>query len=241
MGRRTVVTVLLAGGALIGAVVPALGDYWTQYQSRPDAPYPEDQGWERITAYGGALRSIDDLGNLVLDSRGSGGIVDSYTIHAPGTIHADAEHPFVVEWREKVDYTTGTTESGVGIFSDDEWGAGFWIMPDRIYSINEYPANALFEPGWHVFRMTTDDMRSYVLSIDGTPALQGAFIHTYWASDVNWGDGGQGGTSLSHWAYFGFGIVPEPISAVTMFSGLVLVLRMSRRGWVGLSYTGRVL
>jgi hypothetical protein len=212
------------------AVVPAFGDYWTQYQSRPDAPYPEDQGWQRIIApgYGGAQRSIDEDGNLVLDSSGSGGIVDSYRIDAPGMFHADWSHPFVIEWREKVDFTTDPSESDVGLFSDDGWGAGFSITSDRIYSVNEYPASASFAPGWHNFRMTTEDMRSWALSIDNTPALEGSFIESYWASGVGWGDGGQGGVSLTRWAYFGFGIVPEPTTILELSVGLALVLRMSR-------------
>lgn len=208
---------MIAGVLLACAVAPALGDYWVQYQPLPDAPWPEDQGWERITAYGGAQRSIED-GALVLDSLGSGGIMDYYRAFRPGQIHAEPGHPFVVEWCAAVDYATAA-EAFVAVFSDDQWGVGFNMMPDRIYSAYEWPLNAPFTPGLHVFRMTSWDMRSYTLSIDGVDALNGSFADIPWSARISWGDGGQGGVSLSRWQRFGFGIVPEPsgLSLVSLF------------------------
>jgi hypothetical protein len=233
MVRSSVFAALCAGSLLIGVVVPVRGDYWTQYQSRPDAPYLENQGWQRVTAYGGSVRSIDDDGNLVLDSRASGGIVDYYRNLAPGMIHADPGHPFALEWRLSVDYSTEPTEISVGVFSDDRWCLGFEITSNRIYDAYAYPAYFEFVPGWHTFRMVSPDMRTYALAIDGVAAMSGHFDYDAYFSPsiVSWGDGGQGGVSLSRWDRSGFGITPEPTTAMSL--GLVLVLRVLRRGQAG--------
>jgi hypothetical protein len=215
------------------AVAPAFGDYWTQYQSRPDAPYPEDQGWQRIVApgYGGAQRSIDEGGNLVLDSLASRGIVDGYQMMRAGMIHAESAHPFLMEFRMKVDYADSPDES-VGIWSDDRWSTAFAIDTGHIYSLDEWPMSAAFDPGWHVFRITSAEMRTYVLSIDGVDAMSGSFTYNAYEqpSVVNWGDGAQGPLSFSRWGYVGFGIVPEPLSVLSMPLGLIMILRASRRG-----------
>jgi hypothetical protein len=228
--KRSVSALLVAGSALVGAGVPALGDYWTQYQSRPDAPYPEDQGWQRIIDYGGAQRSIDEDGALVLDSLGSAGIVDYYRVISPGMIHAEPEHPFSMEFRLGVDYANAP-EVGVTVWSDDRWDLAIRVSMDRVYSLYEWPMSIPIDPGPHVFRITSSEMRTYVLSIDGVDAMSGSFYYHgggFTPSTVSWGDDAQGPISLSRWGYVGFGVVPEPISAMCL--GLVLVLRSSRRG-----------
>jgi hypothetical protein len=232
--RSSMFAALCAGSLLIGVAAPLRGDYWTQFQSRPDAPYPENQGWQRVVtpSLGGALRSIDNDGDLMLDSRASGGIVDYYAWTAPGMIHADPGHPFAQEWRLCVDSTTSVTEVGAGLYSDDRWAAGFEITSDRIYDAYAYPKSVAFEPGWHTFRFLTPDMRTYALAIDGVEAMSGSFQFRPddpLTSRVLWGDGGQGGTSVSRWSYSGFGIVPEPAS-LGGYLGLILFLRTLRRG-----------
>ncbi len=238
MFKRLCLTAFLAC-----AVTPAFG-YWTQYKPRANAPWPEDQGWERITWYGGAERKIEN-GALVLDSTASGAIVDYYRMIEPGMIHAQPGRPFMIEWREVVDYGTFVGQSTVTVFSDDEWIVDFWITTDRIYNANNYPEYAPFQAGWHTFRMTTPDMRSWTLSIDGAPSLAGSFLESSWTSEVSWGDGAQGGVSLTRWAYvaFGtgpepsvmqsFGIAPEPGAVLAVLLVLVPVLRTSRRGPAG--------
>jgi hypothetical protein len=222
MRRQAIVTALLTC-----VVAPAWGDYWVQYQPQPGAPWPEDQGWERITAYGGAQRSIED-GALVLDSLGSAGIMDYYRAYRPGEIHAEPGRPFVVEWHAQVDYATAA-ESFIAIFSDDQWGVGFNMMTDRIYSAYEWPLSAPFTAGSHVFRMTSWDMRSYSLAVDGVDTLSGSFSDIPWSSRISWGDGGQGGVSLSRWHWFGFGIVPEPAGLSRVCLILACGLRIVRR------------
>jgi hypothetical protein len=209
--------------ALLGP--PALASFSANYTA--DGTYPENQGWTRRTAYGGAVRSFDD-GALVLDSRASYGIMDYYHIERPGAIHLDPGETWVMEWRLKVTYMSPPSSADVGtyVFSDDSWALAFDFTADRVYSGFEYPTYALVEPGvWHSYRAVSPDLRTYTLFVDGAPALQGFFVHVFTASETGWGDGTQGPTSVSEWADVHFETVPEPTSVLCALLGLGAILR----------------
>ncbi|MBU0618096.1 MAG: hypothetical protein KKI02_10300, partial [Planctomycetes bacterium] len=95
MTTRLLFTVAAALGLL---VAPAGAEqYWITYEGDD---FPENEGWERRTREGGAVRWLED-GALVLDSTGSLWITDSYR-------HEDIRRPesgelFVAEWRMRVD------------------------------------------------------------------------------------------------------------------------------------------
>jgi hypothetical protein len=72
-------------------------------------------------------------------------------------------------------------------------------------------------------------MLVYTLYLDGTAAYVGNFTNPLvTASTVIWGDGGQGGASLTRWERFSFGVTPEPQSALLGVALLMVARAVSR-------------
>jgi hypothetical protein len=194
------------------AAAPALGDrFWVEYEPA-NGNYPEQEGWTRYILYGGAQRSIVD-GALVLDSRAYPGIEDYVKMFRPGAMDPGPSETFVMEWRLKVlevvprDYY----DVAVGAFSDEAWGVGFEFGLDFVRSVFENEVVATFSPYvFHDFQLVSTDMRNYALYIDGQQMASGVFIHVVGPSEVGWGDGIPGVTSLTRWDYFRFGVVLAP-------------------------------
>ena len=85
-------------------------------------------------------------------------------------------------------------------------------------------------PGvFHDYRVTSTDLRSYDLYIDGTFVHEGSFDHGPGTpSYVAFGDFVQGAGSRHEWDYFRFGaIVPEPVPIA--MAAVFLAWRWSRR------------
>ena len=127
----------------------------------------------------------------------------------------------------EIDQLFGGRDLNVGVFSDEKWAAWFEFSADAIYSTFETGVTAPFEANVsHEFEFRSTDMRSYTLLIDGAPAINGSFWPSLTASRVGWGDGIQGGRSLSRWEYFRVGVVPEPSTLqLLVVIGTFLVLR----------------
>jgi hypothetical protein len=188
--------------------------YWITYEGND---FPENEGWERVfcdpngvVGQGGAIRTIED-GALVLDSRESTRIVDFYDWSCP--IDPGSGETFVMRWRLLVDEVPSTYpyDLTVGVFSDQFSAVFFALGVNEMKSIFEPELQVQYEAHvFHTFELQSLDMVSYSLWIDDELSLTGQFESVFQASRVSWGDGAQGASSLSHWDFLEFGVVPEP-------------------------------
>jgi hypothetical protein len=212
---------------LLAAAAARASPYWIEYEPA-NGHFPEEEGWWRLTGYGGDQRSIED-GWLVMDGTADPRIYD-YALMEGGPVDPGPGELFVAQWRIRVDEAGYYYDPGVGIFSDEKWAAGFVMSATAIYSVFEMEVSASFEPGVpHTFEFQSSDMRTYVLSIDGAPAINGSFWLSLTGPAIAWGDIVDGGFSLARWDYFRFGVVPECNSCVMSIGGFLLLFR-SRAG-----------
>ncbi len=203
---RRVLNVMLA--MLLAAAAARASPYWIEYEPA-NGHFPEEEGWWRLTGYGGDQRSIED-GWLVMDGTADPRIYD-YALMEGGPVDPGPGELFVAQWRIRVDHVTGPYDPWVTVHSDEKWAAGFTLSENAILSVFEPDVTASFEPGIpHTFELQSANMRTYVLSIDGVPALSGAFWLSLTGPAVAWGDGVYGAASLARWNYFRFGVIPEP-------------------------------
>jgi hypothetical protein len=220
-------------GMLLATPAARASPYWIEYEPG-NAHFPEEEGWTRHIAYGygGAQRWFED-GALVIDSRASLGILDYYTISRPGAIDPAPGETFLLEWRLRIDEVViDGVDLSVAIFADSKWAVGFGLGRASIRSVFEPAVSAPFSEGaLHEFSLSSTDMRSYVLYIDGQEVIDGAFWLSLDSSEVGWGDDVQGNSSLSHWDYVRFGVVPEP--GFSLWVLVPVVARRALRGWRG--------
>ena len=218
------IRVLCLCGLLALPVCRASADeYWIAYEGND---FPENEGWRRITFGGGAERFLDQ-GNFVIDSLASTQIADFYEMRRNGELDPDPGELFLMQWRLRIEEVIGFMDISLGVNSDERWAIAFQMNTDTIRSALE-GLTASFDPGvFHEFALTSTNMRTYELRIDGKPAIKGQFRLFFDSSRVGWGDGIQGSASLSRWDYFKFGVVPEPNSAL-LFS-LAFMIRRDQR------------
>lgn len=205
-------------------VVLALGRGWAGadtwwYDYEADGTYPEQEGWGRIVRGGGAQRSFVD-GALVLDGSASIYICDSYYKYMPSLPDPNDPHSaFVCEWHLCVDSLTGFRDPGVFLAFKDFGILSLDYELGRLYSAFEFKYIAEFEPGTsHAYRLTTEDMQTYTLAIDGV-AVYAGHIYPYGpGSFAQFGDCREGSASISRWTYFRCGVVetPEPTSLLLL-------------------------
>ncbi len=221
--------VLSVTATLLLAVTAARASpYWIEYEPA-NGQFPEEEGWERVTRYGGDQRSLED-GWLIMDGTASVGIQDYYVMPMNGGLDPEAGESFLLEWRILVEELVGYYDPSVAVFSDDQWAVGFKLSRTEILSSFEPGVVAAFEPGIpHSFALESVDMRSYVLSINGEPVIYRAFWESLYESDVRWGDGVYGGASLARWDYFRFGVVPE-CDGLVLGGSLMALSVLSRTG-----------
>lgn len=220
--------------SLLGVMILAAAARASPYEILYDPNtglYPEETGWTRFPFYGGDIRSIED-GWLVMDGMRDPRIQDYYRMLFNGNLDPGPGEELVVSWRIRIDGLIGPYDPTVGVFSDDKWVVGFEMSRTEIASEFEQGASAAFEPGVpHTFELRSSDMRTYVLSIDGAPAIHGNFWLSLWDSRVQWGDGMYGGASLAAWDYFRISVVPECHNLELGSTVTVLVtLARARRG-----------
>jgi hypothetical protein len=207
--------------------------FWREYDASCGL-FPEECGWGRLVMGDGEQRSLED-GRLTLDSSASPGIIDSYGIsHAvdlgPGEL-------FVLEWRLRVNEVDGLADRPI----KPSVSVGFDGYGMAVLSYSEGSLYSLFEHTWidfdsyvfHDYSLTTSDLVTYTLKIDGSVACSAQFATPCLTTTMDWGDEVTGATSLSDWGYVRFGVVPEPSGALLIASaclaGVVLRARRTRR------------
>jgi hypothetical protein len=217
MPRLWVVLAML----MVGVGVARADQYWIAYEG---TAYPWLEGWERIVRGGGAQLSFEEQPEggtaLIIDSRASTEICDSYYQYMPSL--PEPPDVFRAEWRLRVDEMVGFADLAVGV----SFSAGGEVMleyaMDRIYSLCEGHYVAEFEAGvYHEYALTSTDMLTYALFVDGALAYMGelvVFPHSSW---VQWGDAVTGAASLSAWDYARFGVLPAPLAGDVNCDGTV--------------------
>jgi hypothetical protein len=224
---NSIIAALLLAGTAWGT------PYWIDWEG---ADWPENQGWTRNWGNWngqyqgpGAYRTLED-GILTYDSLYDPGVCDFYYMDRPGQMDPGAGELFVMEWRLKVDQVNGSYDPTIGVFSDSAWVLGFEYAADHVSSVFENYATIPFIQGeFHQYRVVSPDMRNYALYIDGALAHEGAFVHVVSQSEFGWGDGVQGASSLHHWDYVRYGVIPEP-SGYGVVLMWVTLWRSARRG-----------
>jgi len=200
--------------------------YWVAYEGND---FPENEGWTRFTDGVGAQRAIVD-GMFVIDSRESLHIYDYYMRDLQGSLDPGTDETFVLQWRMLIEGLEGWRDPIVGVFSDDSWAVSLEFTDDSVSSGFESGVQVPFEPFVpHEFEFRSSDMRNYELLIDGALTIEGSFWQSLNASRVAWGDGVQGGASLTRWDYMRFGVVPEPGSSVLLFHLMVILHHAAKR------------
>jgi len=212
---------------VLSAAAGSAGQYWVAYEGND---LPENVGQTRVTSYGGGVRSFED-GALVLDTRASTGICDWYEMPLTG-VPTGPDEFFVLEWRMRVDQLIGHQDSAISVQAAGGWVAVFQVNPDVVQSAYAPQLNAPLSPNdFHTFRVVSPDMRAYTLSVDGVYAFAGSFFDGLLPGEcVAWGDGVQGGASLSRWDFVRFGVVPEPTTAPVLLVILSLGALARTRG-----------
>jgi len=204
---------LWLGVLTIGSAPVSATPYWIAYEAND---FPENEGWERQISNGGAVRSIEN-GLLYLDTTADLWSNDFYRLSR--NIDPFAGETFRAEWNLRVDAIVGErdVEPSVGVFSDDAWAIGLEFGRDHLVSVFESYEAVFYEPDMpHDFVMTSNDMREYILYLDGTMARKGSFVEVLTPGFVTWGSGMLGVSSRNHWDFFRFGVVPEPGTAATL-------------------------
>lgn len=211
MTTRTLFCVAAALGMLVAQAGAA--PYWIAYEGND---FPEIEGGTRnINAAGGANRWIED-GALVIDSLDNAAIWDNYDLDAFSVLGPGER--FIAEWRMLSEETLLWYDAGVTI--------GRTFMPghirimcrvdDILVTDDAGSTHIPIAPSeWHVYRVESDDMVAYTLSIDGNNVRAGVFEdQTFIQSVFGWGDKVNGAASLTAWDYVRFGVVPEPQSLI---------------------------
>jgi hypothetical protein len=216
------VRICLISLALAALACPA-GAYYISWEG--DC-LPEEAGWTRVWGdwtgpyHGtGAVRTIAD-GVMTMDSLYDDGVYDFAQINAelnpaPGEL-------FVAEWRLAIDELVGAIpgvvgDPGITVCSDDRWMAYFEYDGESLigYSGLHVPVT----PGeFHDYRVTSPNMRTYDLFIDGELVYKGSFWYQLLASRATFGDAVQGAGSLARWDYVRLYTIPEPTSVLLLLA-----------------------
>lgn len=216
---------------LVCGLVPhaAAAPYWVAWEGND---YPENEGWQRIV--NGPQpdeRTLAD-GIMTMDGLADRQIDDYYRLQRP--LNPGPGERFVMQWRVRVHEVVGSPlalyDAGFGLFSDDDWALLLVFGVDFIRSFHE-EIEIPFVPGeFHAFELTSDDMHSYDLSIDGSLAYSGSLWEpSTRRSRIEWGDISRGSASLVDWDYFRFGVVPEPGTSGLVACLICALVGMRRR------------
>jgi hypothetical protein len=222
---------------LLGANLARADPFYLRYDATET--FPEQDGWTR---YGQdpehvEKRSLED-GWLTLDTRDSYSIFDLYYVRSP-SLDLQPGEELRVAWRMQTletdicEYLTDPTvcitngDAGYvdlyfGTDSVTHGGYGWEFQPDHQFSFADGVP--------HSYVLTTGDMPSFCLEVDGELAFCGEFVsHAMIGPDcICFGDGTIGLRSLSTWDYFDVEVVPEP-SAVALGCFIVLSIAFARR------------
>jgi hypothetical protein len=128
----------------------------------------------------------------------------------------------VLEWRLRVNEVDGAADRpvkpAITVGFDGYGVATLQYSESSLHSLLEF-AWIDFEPYvFHDYSLTTSDLLTYTLRIDGSVAHTGQLETPCFTCAVAWGDEVTGATSLSDWDYVRFGVVPEPSGALLIIS-----------------------
>jgi len=208
--------------------------YWIAYEGDD---FPENEGWNRI--YGDGQWPPEDEpdrwieeGQLVIDTSRNDQLAEYYWL--PLTDPGIGE-TFVAEWRVRSEILSGQRDNGV-VFARDALPAhvGFHLQPDGLLVSTEGVIIPLDPTISHTYRFESSDMESYRLLIDGDVAHESHFeTDTLLQSYTAWGAGTVGASSISHWDYYRYGVVPEPSALALLGLGGVAANHLKRRHFHG--------
>lgn len=194
--------------------------YWVSYEGND---LPENEGWTHTPGNPPAERSIDD-GSLFIDSRVPGGTTDGNAMYRPDGFDPGPGEMFVMQWRIKV-HESPLWDAGVFFSSDELFAVGFGFSENSMISDYEPSIRIEYAPGvYHSFELRSEDMRHYVLTMDGAPVIDGVFSESFYGPSLGFGDLASP-ESLGQWDYFRFGVVPEPESLMLALAGCALLMR----------------
>jgi hypothetical protein len=198
--------------------------WWVSYEGND---YPENEGWPHYVEAGGAIRTLEG-GSLVVDSMSSRDIVDGYHRGLPS--FPGPGETFRAEWRLRVDAVSGWCDPGVAVNFDDHGFIGFLYAYGNIFSEGESEWIASFQGGvFHDYVVTTSDLETYSLYIDGQLAHTGLIPWAGPDSWIEWGDVGSGSASHATWDYLRLGCVPEPTTGALFGLSVLAGLALSTR------------
>ncbi len=231
-GMKRVILLLFTAAALGTLVVPAGAEqYWLTYEGND---LPENEGWTRYWGNndgeyqgGGAVRTIED-GVLAMDSRHDPWLWDFNFIERPDQMDPGSGETFVMEWRLKAEEVVGDRgDPLINVASDEYRTVGYVFREDQIWCYFEDDLTIPITPGvYHDYRFVSSDMLTYDLYIDGELVHEGTWWQGVRDSRVGWGTNVRPATSLAHWDYVRFGVIPEP---KTVFLILVAMAFCHRR------------
>lgn len=211
---------LLTLGFLLSALsgVSRAEQYWVAWEGND---YPENEGWTR-RHYGDdgppAIRSLAD-GVMTLDGLASIEIIDAYRINRP--LDPEPGEVFVAQWGLRVNEVSSIYpyDPGFELTSDDAWLVSLVFGVNEAHSILEQDYFAIEGAGFHAWEFRSADMRSYVLSMDGSVVFTGTLIESSARQPrIIWGDDVAGASSHSDWDYFRFGVVPDPGACISLLA-----------------------
>ncbi len=216
------------------AATPARADPFYLRYDAASGLFPEQDGWTRYLHDPAGLekRSVEG-GGLTLDTRDSYSIFDLYYVRSPALDLQPGEQ-LRVAWRMQTletdvsDYMadpsvclTNSLGQYVDLYMATDFvahgGRGLEGKPDQEASLRSGVP--------HSYLLTSDDMQSFRLDVDGTFAFSGEFLSdaAIGPNCASFGDTFVGLRSLSVWYYFAAGVIPEP-SGVAL--GCMIALSM---------------
>ncbi len=221
---------------VIGMAHATADPFWVAYEGND---YPEDVGWTRQWGdadglyHGGALRSLNN------------GLFTSYALHDPSVydfqyqdvqIAIAPDEWFVATWRTLVDPASDPLDTKVVLTRSESAGHVSFSLGPEYVTVRPGPTQIAIEPNvFHTYTVTSYDMLSYVLEIDGVTIHSGDFeLDSLLSSYVTFGDGVLGQRSHAQWDYFRYGVVPEPVPLL----GTCLVIGLLRSPRWGLRRRG---
>lgn len=208
--------------------------YSVAYEANTLGEYPEDVGFERLVAEGGAQRAVAD-GVLTLRSTDSA-VSDGYRLSRSGGLNPGPGETFYAEWRMRLLRGSGEGDTRVYVASDSYagavsigWGEDHVRFYDRAFE-------RLDATEFHTYRIESTDMKRFSFLIDGLTMFTGSFdLPTSLSSTIIWGDPDIREPSFdtyssSQWDYFRVGVVP--LGSPPVLLGACLVGLVALSGWV---------
>jgi hypothetical protein len=211
---------LVAVFTLLVAVASAGAEqFWIEYDPSSGL-YPEEAGWDRyVSPSGGVQRWFQD-GSLVLFGTFVMDRYDYYRMDVP--IALAPGECFEMQWRMSVD----AVSAGIGpvIQFSDSSGVGMTLYYTESGLVTDDGWATAVEPDvLHDYLLSSTDLGTYTLRIDGEDVHSGPLISGGLGSYMEWGHNWFSSDSNSRWADFGFGVVPEPSAGVALLGAALVV------------------